>query len=87
MVAALLYVVGLVATLVTIALVGLNAPATIQAFDAGLAQNGDVVATSFTVARSLAWAIGPFVGGLVVMGLGRIIMLLGSIDRALRGNP
>jgi hypothetical protein len=28
----------------------------------------------------------PFVGGLVLMGLGRIVMLLGSINRALRGN-
>ena len=33
-----------------------------------------------------AWAVGPIVGGLVLMGIARIIMLLGAINRSLRGQ-
>lgn len=88
MVAGLLYIVGLIATLVTLALVGFAAPALIQAFTAGLQAPGDgLLASLAALARDLNWAALPFVGGLVLMGLGRIVMLLGSIDRSLRGNP
>jgi hypothetical protein len=88
MVAALLYVVGLVATLVTIVVVGFNAPSLIQTVNAGLAApNADYVVVAVAAANSLAWALTPFVGGLLLMGFGRVLVLLGSIDRALRGNP
>jgi hypothetical protein len=88
MVAALLYVVGLVATLVTIVVVGFNAPTLIQTVNAGLAApNADYVAVAVAAANGLAWALTPFVGGLLLMGFGRVLVLLGSIDRALRGNP
>ncbi len=88
MVAGLLYVVGLIAALATIVMVGFNAPTLIQNVNAGLAApNADMVALALDTIRSLSWAAGPFIGGLLLMGLARIIMLLGSIDRALRGTP
>lgn len=87
MVAGLLYIVGLIAVLATIIMVGLAAPGLIQTFNLALdGPNSDLLGTVGEVARSLQWALWPFVGGLVLMGLGRIVMLLASIDRALRGN-
>jgi len=87
MVAGLLYLVGLIATLVTIVMVGASAPAIVQNVSAVLAAaDPDYVGLLVDTARSLNWALAPFVGGLVLMGLARIVMLLGSIDRALRGS-
>jgi hypothetical protein len=37
------------------------------------------------IAASLAWCVYPLVGGLVLMGFGRVIFLLASINRSLRG--
>lgn len=88
MVAALLYIVGLIATLVTVVMVGYSAPSLIQAFMAAVqAVNPDYLAAVADLGRGLNWALGPFVGGLVIMGIGRIIFLLGAINRALRGTP
>lgn len=85
MVAALLYLIGLVTVLVCIAIAGYGAPAMIASFtaamDAGNANMFDVVAD---LAASLAWTIWPGITGLALMGFGRIIMLLGSINRSLR---
>lgn len=87
MVAGLLYVVGLIAVLATIVVAGFGAPGLIQMVNAALDRPGsDLLATLVDVARLLQWAVLPFVGGLVLMGLGRIVMLLGAINRALRGN-
>lgn len=87
MIAGLIYIVGLIATLITIAMVGYSAPPLVQAFMAALeGPNGNAFTGLADLARNLAWALGPFVGGIVLMGLGRIIMLLGAINRALRGN-
>jgi hypothetical protein len=87
MVAGLLYVVGLIATLATIGMVGYGAPALLQSFNAAVgAPNADMVGAVLDTLRALNWAVAPFVGGLVLMGLGRIVMLLRSIDRALRGS-
>lgn len=88
MVAGLLYIAGLIAALVTLVMVGFAAPELIQNFTSRLSAPGsDLIGAVVDLARSLNWAVLPFVGGLVVMALGRITMLLGSIDRALRGNP
>ena len=88
MVAGLLYIAGLVATLVTLVMVGASAPVLIQNFTAALnAPGSDLIANIIDTGRALGWAVQPFVGGLVVMGFGRMLMLLRSIDRALRGNP
>jgi hypothetical protein len=87
MVAGLLYLVGLIATLATIVMVGYGAPPLIQGFNAALAAPGaDMIGIVIETLRALSWAVAPFVGGLVLMGLGRIIMLLRSIDKALRGT-
>lgn len=88
MVAGLLYIVGLIATLVTVVMVGYSAPSLVQAFLAGIdGPSADYLGAVSTFARGLSWALGPFVGGLVIMGIGRIIFLLGAINRALRGTP
>ena len=88
MVAGLLYIVGLIATLVTILMVGYSAPALIQGFMTAVqAPTPDYLAAVADLGRALSWALGPFVGGLVIMGIGRIIFLLGAINRALRGTP
>ncbi len=88
MVAGLLYAIGLIATLVTILMVGLAAPPLVDAFMASIgAPNPDYLAALGELGRGLGWALQPFVGGLLVMGVGRIIMLLSAINRALRGTP
>ena len=87
MVAGLLYVVGLIAVLATIVVAGFGAPGLIQMVNSELDTPGsDLLATLVDVARLLQWAVLPFAGGLALMGLGRIVMLLGAINRALRGN-
>jgi hypothetical protein len=88
MVAGLLYIVGLIAVLVTVVMVGFHAPPLVQAFMASVeAPNSDYLAAIAGLGRGLGWALWPFVGGLVIMGIGRIIFLLGAINRALRGTP
>lgn len=88
MVAGLLYVVGLVATLVTVVMVGFAAPPLVQAFMSGIqAAEPDYLGAIAGLGRGLDWALWPFVGGLLAMGVGRIIFLLGAINRALRGAP
>ncbi len=87
MVAALLYVIGLIAVVATLVVAGFGAPGLIQMINGALDSPGsDLLGALVDVARLLQWAVLPFVGGLVLMGLGRIVMLLGSINRALRGN-
>jgi formate/nitrite transporter FocA (FNT family) len=87
-IAGLLYIIGLIATVVTIVMVGYSAPALVQAFMTAIqAANPDYLAAVADLGRNLSWALGPFVGGLLIMGVGRIIFLLGAINRALRGTP
>ncbi len=87
MVAALLYLVGLATLLVCIAVAGYGAPAMVANFTSALSAGDvnmlDVVAD---LAAGLAWAILPGITGLALMGFGRIIMLLGAINRTLRGQ-
>ena len=86
MVAGILYVIGLIAALITIVLVGYSAPSVIQNFNAAMAApDANVVTILADAARSLSWAIWPLIGGLVLMGFGRLILLLAAINRALRG--
>lgn len=87
MVAGLLYLIGLIAVLVSVAIAGYGAPAMIASFTAAMdAGNANVLEVMADLAGGLSWAIWPVVMGLALMGFGRIIMLLSSINRSLRGQ-
>jgi hypothetical protein len=87
MIAGLLYLIGLISVLVTIAAAGFNIPPTVtevtRVIDAG---NVDYLALIRNIAASYAWVALPFIGGLLLMAAGRVIMLLGAINRSLRGQ-
>ncbi len=86
MIAAMLYVIGLISVVVTIVLVGFDAQSIYQTLLAAYGSGLDALLTALgQVATSLAWALTPFLGGLVLMGFARIMMLLGSIRHALKG--
>jgi hypothetical protein len=86
MIAILLYLIGLVSAVVTVIVVGFETPAIYQtllaAYNSGLS---NVLPALAGVASGLSWALTPFLGGLLLMGFARIMILLGSISRALRG--
>jgi hypothetical protein len=84
MIAGLLYFIGLVAVLVSIAIAGYQAPEAIADFNRSMGGGADVVEALAAVATSFGWVLPPFVGGLGLMGFGRIIMLLTAINRSLR---
>lgn len=86
MIAILLYLIGLVSALATVVVVGFEAPGIYTALQAAYDSGpGNVLAALGRVAASLNWALTPFLGGLLLMGFARIMILLGSINRALRG--
>ena len=88
MVVLLLYVIGLVATIATLAVAALTGlPAINEFIAAATAASPNYIDAVVTLAGRFQWALMPFVGGLVLMALARIVGLLASIDRALRGNP
>ena len=86
MVAGLLYLIGLIAVVISILVIGNGAPTMIQTFSAAMDAGENVFATIGGLAAGLTWAVLPIVGGLALMGMGRIIMLLASINRSLRGQ-
>lgn len=86
MVAGLLFVIGLLSVLVSLALGGLAAPDLIARYNAAMADNADILATLLALGRTLQWAVTPIVGGLLLMAVSRIIVLLAAINRSLRGN-
>ena len=88
MIAGPLYAIGLIASLVTIVMVGFSVPALYGEFMTATDVPGaDYLAALSGIGRHIGWALGPFVGGLVMMGLGQVLFLLGAINRALRGAP
>lgn len=86
MIALLLYLIGLVSVLATIVVAAFDLPSlyaqVMTAYESGLA---NVLPALGVAASSLNWALAPFLGGLLLMGFARIMILLGSINRALRG--
>jgi hypothetical protein len=86
MIAILLYLIGLISVVVTIVLVGFDAPtiyySVLTAYNEGVA---NVLPALGRAATTINWALYPFLGGLVLMGFARIMMLLGSIKHALKG--
>ena len=86
MIAILLYLIGLVSAVVTVVVVGFEAPAIYAALSSAYASGlPNVLPALGKVAAGLGWARAPFLGGLLLMGFARIMILLGSINRALRG--
>ncbi|MEQ1768282.1 MAG: hypothetical protein ABL879_00425 [Devosia sp.] len=85
MIAFLLYLIGLISAVVTLVVVGLDWQAiytsVLSAYNSGLP---NVLPAIGRIATSYSWALGPFLGGLLLMGFARIMILLGSINRALR---
>ncbi len=86
MVAGLLYLIGLIAVLISIVIIGYGAPTMIQTFSTAMDAGENVFSTIASLSGSLGWAVLPIIGGLTLMGLARIIMLLASINRSLRGQ-
>lgn len=86
MIAVLLYIIGLISAVVTVVLVGFDAPSIVQALTTAYGTGLDAVLPALgTVASGHSWALEPFLGGLLLMGFARIMMLLGSIRHALKG--
>lgn len=87
MIALLLYLIGLISALVTLIVIGFDAQAIfaglVNAYNAGW-QN--MLPAIGRIAISYNWALMPFLGGLLLMGFARVMILLGAINRALR-NP
>lgn len=86
MIAILLYLIGLISVVVTVVFAGMDAPAVYQnllaAYNSGL---DHMLPALGAVAGKWSWALTPFLGGLLLMGFARIMMLLGSIRHALKG--
>ncbi len=86
MIAFLLYLIGLISTVITVVLVGFDVPpvyaALLAAYQSGSQNMLPVLGSAIA---GLGWALWPFLGGLLLMGFARIIMLLASINRALKG--
>ena len=86
MIAVLLYIIGLISAVVTVVLVGFDAPAIYQTLASAYGAGLDAVLPALgNVAQAHGWALTPFLGGLLLMGFARIMMLLGSIRHALKG--
>ena len=86
MIAILLYLIGLISVVVTVVLVAVGGPAIYDSLYAAYQAGYDHILPALsTVAAGLGWALYPFLGGLLLMGFARIMMLLGSINRALKG--
>jgi len=86
MIAILLYLIGLISAVVTVVLVAFDAPPIYDSLYAAYQLGPDHLLPVLATATSgLGWALWPFLGGLLLMGFARIMMLLGSISRALKG--
>lgn len=86
MIAVLLYLIGLVSAVVTAVLVAFDMPPIyadlVAAYNVGIET---VVPALSRAAVGLNWALFPFLGGLLLMGFARVMMLLGAIRHGLRG--
>lgn len=90
MIAVLLYLIGLVSVVVTAVMLGFEA----QSFYDGLmaairmgsgGQEANTVLSYLQqVGRLHQWVVMPLIGGLLLMGFSRVMMLLGAINRAVR---
>ena len=87
MVAGLLYLAGLVVVVANILVIGYGVPSMVQTFTAAMdAGSTNMFGVVTSLATSVSWPLTLVVGGLLVMGVGRIIILLSAINRSLRGQ-
>jgi hypothetical protein len=86
MIAGLLYLIGLIAVLVSVAVAGFNAPEAITAFTREVDAGSNLFNAGLGIANGFAAPFYWFVGGLLLMGFSRVIMLLAAINRSLRGQ-
>lgn len=85
MIAILLYLIGLISAVVTVIVAAFDAPAIYATLANGYSSGAEWLPLLGGVAARLNWALTPFIGGLLLMGFARVMILLGSISRALRG--
>jgi hypothetical protein len=86
MIAILLYLIGLISVVVTVVIVGYDGPAIYQSVLAAYNSGFDQLLPALgRIAMGFNWALTPFLGGLLLMGFARIMMLLGAIRHALKG--
>jgi hypothetical protein len=87
MIAFLLYLIGLISAVATIVVIGFDWQTIwtglMNAYNSGW-QN--LLPAIGRIATGYGWALTPLLGGLLLMGFARIMILLGAINRALR-NP
>ena len=86
MIAALLYLIGLIAVLVSVAMAGFTAPQSVQSFMAAVDANANLIDTAFAISVGYTTQFTWVLIGLLLMAAGRVIMLLSSINRSLRGQ-
>ena len=87
MIALLLYLIGLISAMATVIVVAFDGQKIFLALQSAYNSGWDQVLPAIgRLAVSYNWALTPFLGGLVLMGFARVMILLGSINRALR-NP
>jgi hypothetical protein len=85
MIALLLYLIGLVSAVVTAALIGFDAVSIANQLSAAYNLGPENLLPAIgRIASGYSWALMPFLGGLLLMGFARIMVLLGAINRALR---
>ena len=86
MIAGLLYLIGLIAVLVSVAIAGFNAPEAITAFTAAVDAGSNLIDVGLGIANGFVTPFYWVIGGLLLMGFSRVIMLLAAINRSLRGQ-
>jgi hypothetical protein len=87
MVAAILYVLGLMSTVISIIVIAAQSPELMDTFSAAMeAGSTNMVGVVVEMLVDLNRPLTMLLAGLLLMGFARIIMLLGSINRSLRGS-
>jgi hypothetical protein len=85
--AGLIYLIGLLTVLVNLVVAGTLVPAAASQVSAALdSGTANVFNETLRAAMGFAPYVWPVLTGLLLMGFGRVIMLLGAINRSLRGQ-
>ena len=86
MIAILLYLIGLISVVVAAVKVGYDGPGIYASLTTAYNSGYEAVLPALSqLATAHAWALAPFLGGLLLMGFARIMMLLGAIRHGLKG--